>query len=110
MRLLPYVLMAPLFLCCGPRKSPPIETIPRERFVELYVDLLIAGESGRLSNDTTSKRFIDSLYAHYGVGDTQVRITLEEYSKDLHRWKDFYDEVTRRLEAKQKEEQSKKNI
>lgn len=107
--LVTYLLLSVVLVGCS-KEKPPADTMPRETFIQLYIDLVIAGESGQLSNDSTAKKFIDSLYAHYNVTDTLVRKTIEDYSSDLHRWKDFYDEVARRLEAKQKEGQAKKSI
>lgn len=107
-----YLLLLSIVLWgCTQKHQPSEGAIPKDTFIQLYIDLLIAGEMGYLSsNDSTSKKVIDSLYTRYGVTDAQVRMTMEEYNKDLRRWKDFYDEVTRRLEEKQKEEQNTKGI
>lgn len=110
-----FCLFISLVVGCSENSSRLPGTIPKETFIRLYIDVLIAGESSHLSSTDSAKtgtgrRIIDSLYAKHGVTDIQVRQTIEEYNKDLNRWKEFYDEVTKRLEAMQKDEQSKKQL
>ena len=100
---------------CGekPSRFAGKAPIPQETFIQLYVDILIAGESGKLSKVDSShtpprSAVLDSIYNKYGVTEVQVQQTINEYSKDLRRWKEFYDEAIKRLETLQKEEQKKK--
>ena len=98
---------------CSENRRQPNDTIPREKFTQLYVQLLIAGESGHFSNPDTAKArskkaVVDSILAEHHVTELQVRHTLQEYSKDLKSWKEFYDGVIKRLEEMQHEDQTRK--
>lgn len=100
-------------ISCSEDRRPPNDTIPREKFTQLYVELLIAGERGPLTNpDTTrtwsKKDVVDSILAKYDVTELQVRSTVQEYSKDLRSWKEFYDGAINRMEEMQRKEQTKK--
>lgn len=108
----PFLCILSLVFGCSGNRQTANEVIPRETFIQLYIDFLMTGESGTPpSSDTIQstekKSAVDSLYAKYGVTESQVKKTMEEYSKDLQRWKDFYDEVIKRLEVTQREEQVK---
>jgi len=106
------ILVIFLLANCSEETNSFHASIPRERFVQLYIDVLLAGESGRLSAVDSSRMprtsVLDSLYQKYEVTESQVKQTIDEYSKDLRRWKEFYDEVIQRLEALQREEKAKK--
>jgi hypothetical protein len=116
-RFFPYCLpcfFSLIFAVCSDNKPKSVGVIPQEKFIQLYIDILVAGESGYLSSTDSVKaamgrNIIDSLYASNRVTETQVRQTVEEYNKDLIRWKEFYDEVSKRLEEMQKEEQKRKS-
>lgn len=100
---------------CTDEPAPEDHTIPHETFIKLYIDLLIAGESGFLSSSDSlkaqpAKKTIDSLYTHYGVTERQVRQTIEAYNRNLNQWKEFYEEVTKRLETMQREERERRRI
>lgn len=98
---------------CSRHQQPRKDIIPREKFVDLYVELLVAGEGGKLSKiDSTltppHSPLLDTIYTKYGMTETQVRETIDDYSKDLRQWKNFYGEVIKKLEEMQQAEQSKK--
>ncbi len=98
---------------CSEDRRLPSDVIPREKFTQLYVALLVAGERGPLSSpDTTrtwsKKEVVDSILAKYDVTEIQVRYTVQEYSKDLQLWKEFYDGAINRMEQMRREEQTKK--
>ncbi len=80
--------------------------IPENQFVNLYADMLIIREEAHfsLSDSLTTKLRIDSLYASYHVTDKQAEIAIQYYKKDLHRWKQFYENVIRRLDSLQQME------
>lgn len=107
------ILVIFLSVNCSEEKVPNRSIIPQEKFVLLYVDILMAGESGNLSGVDSSvtpprPAVLDSLYGAYGVTEAQVKETIDEYSKDLRLWKEFYDQVVARLEIMQREEQTNK--
>ena len=107
------VIAISFILGCGGKPQSLKAPIPQEKFIQLYVDILIAGESGKLSRVDSSftpprSAVLDSIYNRYGVTEVQVQQTIDEYSKDLRRWKEFYDEVIKRVGTLQQEEQKKK--
>lgn len=107
------LIILSLLLECSEDKRSATNTIARETFTQVYIDLLIAGESGYLSpadttKTATKKAAADSIFTKYGVTESQVRKTIEEYKKDLRLWKEFYDDVIKRLEEIQREELTKK--
>ena len=98
---------------CSQSRHHPGNLIPHETFVQLYADLLVAGEAEHFSAADTSgnrakKAIVDSILAKYHVTEPSVRQTVLEYSKDLQSWKKFYDDVIKRLEEMQRGEQAKK--
>jgi hypothetical protein len=99
-----------LVSACTKESPSSSDVLPREVFVNLYADMLVAGEAGLLppKDSVKAASTIDSLFTTYGVTEGQVRRTVEEYSKDLNRWKEFYGEVMNRLEELQNEEREKK--
>ena len=114
LRLLAIFLSISLFIgSCRNSKQREPNTLPRETFVDLYTDLLIVGETESFSPSDTSKvvhrkASVDSLFVKYGVTESQVRETIAQYSKNLRLWKEFYDDVLKRLEELQRVEQKKK--
>ena len=98
---------------CSQNRRSPDGPIPHETFVQLYIELLVSGEAQHFSTPDTSghptkKEVVDSILARYGVTESSVRKTVQEYGKDLATWKKFYDDVIKRLEEMQREEQTKK--
>ena len=98
---------------CSENRHPPGDTIPREQFTQLYIELLVAGERGVYPTPDSAKSWnkkalVDSILSKYHVTEAQVQQTIQEYSKDLQLWKEFYDEVIKRLEELQREAQTKK--
>jgi hypothetical protein len=93
--------------CSNPR--PRSRAIPEERLVELYANVLVVREEGRVRGSDTlavSKR-TDSLCAAYGLTRVQLQTELGSERSDLAGWKEFYEKVIRRLEQLQREDRSR---
>ncbi len=104
-----------ILLCvvsCSENKHLPGDTIPREQFMQLYIELLVAGERGDYPTPDSAKSWnkkalVDSILSKYDVTEAQVQGTIQEYCKDPQLWKEFYDDVIKRLEEFQREAQTK---
>lgn len=89
-----------LLLSCG--DSHPSEgVIPRERFVRLYADVLIAKEIAVLAHEDslTASGRVDSLCRNYQVTRGQYETTLHYFRAELPRWKLLYEDVAKRLDS-----------
>jgi hypothetical protein len=97
-----------LFFCSCSKRQQAINLIPEEQFVNIYADLLIANEEGILLQlDSVSiRQKADSIYHHYNIDTSIVRITLESYKQDMNKWKEFHEKLTNRLANIQREELS----
>lgn len=82
--------------------------IPMETFVNIYVDLVITKGMASVDGLTDSILVIEkeTIYKKYDVTEAQIRNTIEFYNKDVHKWKAFYEAVTRKLEELQKSEEN----
>lgn len=84
------LLFASLFLLSGCDDAPPI---PTEKFIELYVDLLI------IQDTTTTTNFsLDSVKTlvlnRYNVSLDQYDAMLKYYNSTPERWIAFFDSAT----------------
>ena len=79
--------------------------IPEVHFVNLYADMLIIREETHISlaDSLTTKLRLDSLYASYQITEKQTEIAIQYYKKDLLRWKQFNENVIRRLDSLQQD-------
>jgi hypothetical protein len=82
------------FACTGPSENR--EILDREKLIEAYVALL---QHAPAEVRDTSVHEVAGVLKELGVTEEQVRRSVEEYGKDPARWKEFYQEVVRRLEA-----------
>lgn len=80
--------------------------IRMETFVNIYVDLAIT--KGMVwVNQLTDSVFItekETILKKYKVTERQIRNTIASYDRDVHKWREFYEKVSRRLEELQKKE------
>lgn len=78
--------------------------LPRQRFVEVYGEILeLEAASPGPRVDSTA---VDSVLARHQVTRQEIQRTVEVYRQSPERWDEFYAEVVRRLEEKQKERDS----
>ena len=100
--------LAIAYQACSRQGKPNSNQISREKFVNLYVDLLIASEGGAFNGKDSTAGFIrrDSLLNKYGMSETSFKTTLDSYGNDLTIWKEFFDEVMKKLDTPQKGERA----
>ena len=105
MRLSPriFVSLSVLFISCS-RQQTETTIIPEDQFSDLYArQLVLQEEANILGIDSTGLRIrLDSLFRAERVTPAQVRETLQEYKKDLPRWRHFQEITLKRLEAIQR--------
>ncbi|MDI6803264.1 MAG: DUF4296 domain-containing protein [Bacteroidota bacterium] len=88
-----------LFLIIG-CSSPEKKEIPSSKFADIYIDLILA-EGMRepidslllKSNDEVS----DSIFQKHKVTVGQIKLTIDNYNKDINKWKEFYKIVIEKL-------------
>ena len=85
------------------------EPIPEEHFLPYYTDFLVLRQEGLLSGSDSlkMKSRVDSLNSSYGFSESRVETTLRWYRGDLSRWKNFYEQVIKRLEFAQQPDSTK---
>lgn len=94
------VALLALLQGCSFFKKP---TVPQEKFVFYYIDMLSMQDS--LGTDTqSSKKIIAALNKKYMVTEEQVQNTLQEMSQEPKLWEKFFEkvneEVTKRARFK----------
>jgi len=76
-------------------------TLDRESFLQIYVHLL--QEESRTKStrpDSSDVVPIQRIFETYGATIEEFRATMKVYNSDIRQWKDFYEEVVRRLEER----------
>src|SRR5213594_2475428 len=98
------LLFSTFFLIVCTNKNERIPPIPEESFINLYADLLVIREESILAqaDSIQERRQFDSLYASYHVTSEQFDLTLADRKKDLAKWREFYEKVSKRLESLQR--------
>ena len=86
-----------LFFSCGGKTPPGV--LDHDTFVTVYVALLAADSSASDSVRGTP----EEIMARHNVTEQEMRATMEVYNADVVRWKEFYADVTKRLEAREEE-------
>lgn len=76
-----------------------VNTIPEEKFRDLYIDLLVAQDS--IGNDLKSTNTIlRRLFREYEIDSVQYSKTVSLYSEDIEKWDRFFDDVILEMEAR----------
>lgn len=92
-----------LFLLIGCTSSEKKE-IPRSKFAEIYIDLVLT-EGRRESIDSlllkSNEAVTDSIFQKHKVTVEQIKYTIDNYNKDINKWKEFYKIVIDKLERLQ---------
>lgn len=75
----------------------------REKFIQTYVALLET-KTNRVTAGTDSTTFVnpDSIFERYQVTREQFEQTIGKYNEDLLGWRDFYNDVLKELNMKNK--------
>ena len=95
---------------CGKRLS---SDIPPEKFAAIYIDLKLSKASIPNADSlmkTPDKEFLNSILKKHDVTPEQIRMTVDSYNKDVSKWKEFYEHVSKRLVEIKKERTGKEKI
>lgn len=95
-----YVILFLIIGCSSPEKKE----IPRSKFADIYIDLVLT-EGKREPIDSlllkSNAVVSDSIFQKHKVTVEQIKLTLDNYNKDINRWKEFYKIVIEKLERLQ---------
>jgi len=100
-----YLIIISVFMSCSKHKSS-IAILPDSICINIKADLMIIQEENRVlrEDSTTLQHKIDSLFHHYNISESQIETSVQEYKKDLTRWKEFNSKILKRLEYLQQKE------
>lgn len=105
-RAFPLVLVLAFVSCHRPATTP--EVLEKEKFVSTYIALLKRSTHAPGGGiDSTFLRDKAAVFAEEGVTEAQYRNTIRSYATRPEDWKDFFDEVVRRLGQQILEERGK---
>lgn len=99
-----------LLLVSGCRSGNPPGSAPdRDQLVKIYADMLIIREENNISrlDSTPARHRIDSLYKTYKTSSGQVDSSIQYYKNDINQWREFYDDVAKRIEEIQQQQRQK---
>jgi len=100
-----YFLVIFILVSCSNDKSPTSK-LEDSVCVNFQADMMIIQEENRVlrEDSTTLQPKIDSLYHHYNISESQVETSVQDYKKDLTKWKEFNTKIMKRLEYLQQKE------
>ncbi|MDP2209477.1 MAG: DUF4296 domain-containing protein [Bacteroidota bacterium] len=88
-----------LFLIIGCSSSEKKE-VPLHKFTDLYIDLVLT-EGTREPIDSlilkSNEAVADSIFQKHKVTVEQIKLTIDNYNKDINKWKEFYKIVIEKL-------------
>ena len=102
------VSIALVFLLAGcTQQNTPVHILDKEKFPAVYVALMEAkAKRTRLTDhtvDTTFAKDKEEIFTKFGATEEEFRATVLSYGSDVRKWREFYDDVVRRLEQKSRE-------
>jgi len=86
-----------LFSSCGNKNE-----IPEEKFIQVYVDLVIAQDTTGATRDGMDSLKKD-IFTKHRITEDQYIATVHYYNEDPDRWKDFFDKATMYAESLKKQ-------
>jgi len=95
---------------CG-EKLP--SDIPPDKFAAIYTDLKLSKASVQNADSlmkTSDKEFLNRILKKHNVTPEQIRMTIDNYNKDVSKWKEFYENVYKRLVELKKERTEREKI
>ncbi|MDL1891843.1 DUF4296 domain-containing protein [Sphingobacteriales bacterium CHB3] len=91
-----------LFLVsCSERKSS-VAVIDSKKFEMIYLELVDSALVVQAQPDSVVSPVAERILARHEVTAEQFRATVREYNKDTRVWKEFYDNVLRRIDERMK--------
>lgn len=98
-------IILPILLLTGcPGGSSPRGVIPQEKFADLYLDLLVAGEQRIDTSAAAMAAPPETVLARRGVTLEEYRKTIAWYNRDPESWRGFFAEVIRKGTEREKQE------
>ena len=94
-----YLFIPFVFLLASCSDNPPVK---EEKFVKIYVDMLIAQDSTG-SNGKQLEVIKRKVLKKYSVSETDYNSTLKFYNDDPKKWAEFFDKAIAYLERLNKE-------
>jgi hypothetical protein len=104
-----FLLFAGIFGCWKRLSSD----IPPDKLAAIYIDLKLSKASVPNADSlmkTSDKEFLNRIFKKHDVTTEQVRMTVDSYNKDVSKWKEFYENVSKRLVELKKERTGKEKI
>jgi hypothetical protein len=98
------VLLLVCVLAVGCHSSgQPAGTISREKYLAVYCDLMQEALRSRNSgaDPRTARQNADSIFARRGTTRAEFDSTTHWFNADVRRWKSFFDEAAKELEARE---------
>jgi hypothetical protein len=95
---------------CGKRLS---SDIPPDKFAAIYIDLKLSKASVPNADSlmkTSDKEILNRILKKHNVTPEQIRMTVDIYNKDVSKWKEFYENVSKRLVELKKDRSEKEKI
>lgn len=91
-----------LFLVsCSERKSS-VAVIDSKKFEMIYLELVDSALIVQAQPDSIVSPVAERILARHEVTAEQFRATVREYNRDTRVWKEFYDNVLRRIDERMK--------
>ncbi|HTK82349.1 MAG TPA: hypothetical protein VL633_08675 [Bacteroidota bacterium] len=107
-----YILLSLLLALACRNGHTSGSALDRDLLVKVYADVLIVREENGISRlDSAQGRVkLDSVYQAYHTSSSEVDSSIQSYKIDINRWREFYDDVARRIEdIQQKQRQQTSN-
>jgi hypothetical protein len=101
-------MLLAVILCACSKNEPSSETVDRERFESVYIELLDSAQGIRSSpSDSALSPVAEKILRRHEITGEQFRATVRHYNSDAEKWKDFYETIVQRI-AKRSEKQPAK--
>ena len=109
-RIISIILLVMGLFGCGKRLS---SEIPPDKFAAIYIDLKLSKASVQNTDSlmkTSDKEILNRMFKKHNVTPEQIRMTVDNYNKDVRKWKEFYEYVSKRLVELKKERTAEEKI
>ena len=84
--------------------------IPPDKFAAIYIDLKLSEASIKSADSlmkTSDKEILNRILKKHNVTVEQIQITIDNYNKDVLKWKEFYENVSKKLAELKKDRTAK---
>lgn len=110
MKAIPLILIALLFACGTKETQPPVDILPRDKFVTVLLEAQLI--EARMNHELTvahmgevpSDEYYAELFAEQGTTKEQFQATFDHYTEHPEEMESIYEEIISEL-SKRKDEQ-----